>query len=81
MTQPANSDSEHANEHGYRDAIAHLTEVLEVLNRPDEGLGVSWGLRRGQAGWFHMLRARNELEHLRGDLIRLEPVEARSDDA
>lgn len=57
-------------QHSYADAIAHLTEAVNLLNRPDEGMGVSWGLRRGQAGWFHVARARNELERLRDDLLR-----------
>lgn len=54
----------------YADAIAHLTEAVNLLNRPDEGMGVAWGLRRGQAGWFRVARARNELERLRDDLLR-----------
>jgi hypothetical protein len=57
-------------EQSYADAIAHLDFVLAALNQPGVGLGYAWGLQRGQAGWFHVLRARNELERLRDDLIR-----------
>jgi hypothetical protein len=56
----------------YRDAITHLEEVVSVLNRPGEGMGVAWGLRRGQAGWFAVVNARNMLEKLRDDLVRLD---------
>jgi hypothetical protein len=56
-------------ERTYADAIGHLTEAIAVLNRPGEGLGVAWGLQRGQAGWFHVVKARDELEWLRDQLI------------
>jgi hypothetical protein len=66
-------------EESYMAAIANLTEAINVLNRPNEGMGCAWGLRRGQVGWFHVCRARNELERLRDDLIRHERhAEARS---
>lgn len=54
----------------YEAAIAHLTEVVALLNRPGEGMGVAWGLRRGQIGWFHVVRCRNELERLRDELVK-----------
>lgn len=43
-------------EHSYSEAIAHLDEALAILNRPGEGLGYSWGLKRGQDGYFRLLR-------------------------
>ena len=58
----------------YAPAIAHLTEVLNVLNRPGEGMGVDWGLQRGQAGWFYVVKARNELERLRDSLTHHEHI-------
>jgi hypothetical protein len=54
----------------YGAAIMHLTEAIAVLNRPGEGLGVDWGLQRGQAGWFHVLKARDELEYVLAELVR-----------
>jgi hypothetical protein len=58
----------------YSEAIEHLNEVLEVLNRPGVGLGASWGLQRGQAAWFDVLSARNRLERIRNDLERHERI-------
>jgi hypothetical protein len=59
-------------ERSYREAIAHLDEALAILDRPGEGLGYSWGLRRGQAGYFMLVRARDHLRSLRNDFDRHE---------
>lgn len=59
-------------EHSYSEAIAHLDEALAILNRPGEGLGYSWGLKRGQDGYFRLVRARNHLRYLRDDLDHFE---------
>lgn len=65
-------------EHSYDDAIANLSEALEVLNRPGEGLGVAWGLQRGQAGWYYLVRARDGIQRLRDDLLKHNRIEGAS---
>ena len=59
-------------EHSYGPAIGHLSSVLEILNRPGEGLGTAWGLRPGQVGFGQLVRARDQIERLQRALIRHE---------
>lgn len=54
-------------EQSYGQAIEALERAVEVINGP---LGVAWGLRRGQVGWYHAARARDELDRLAGDFRR-----------
>ena len=54
----------------YREAIDQLAEIL---NRLDDLIG-TYGVQRGQAGWYLTIRARDQLHRLWGDFKRLERV-------
>jgi len=65
-------DSRHLsqNEHSYQEAIDVLTAALAPLDAPDKGLGYSWGLRRGQAGYYEEKCGRDNLRRLRDELVK-----------
>jgi hypothetical protein len=54
----------------YQEAIDVLTAAIEPLDAPDKGIGYSWGLRRGQAGYAEAVTARNRLRYLRDSLLK-----------
>lgn len=58
----------------YKDAIAGLEQIRHQL---DDLIG-AYGVRRGQAGWFIVVRARDELLRLAGDFERHERIQERT---
>jgi len=54
----------------YQEAIDVLTAAIEPLDAPDKGIGYSWGLRRGQAGYAEAVAARTRLSYLRDSLLK-----------
>ena len=52
----------------YREAIDALEEIRLRL---DDLIG-AYGVQRGQAGWFIVVRARDQLLRLEGDFARIE---------
>lgn len=54
----------------YSEAIDVLQAALQPLDHPDKGIGYSWGMRRGQAGYFIAVSARDQLRRLRDELLR-----------